>query len=61
MTLTDLINKLQQLRRQEGNGNVNINIVDESEGAFKYYKVLFNNTPKQNPAMSAGRPGEVLQ
>ena len=59
MTLTDLINKLQQLQLQEG--NLNINIVDESEGAFNYYKVMFYNNPNQNTNMSAGRPGEVLQ
>ena len=58
MTLTDLINKLQQLQLQEG--NLNINVVDESEGAFNYFKVIFNNNSNQNSTMSAGRPGEVL-
>jgi hypothetical protein len=57
MTLTDLINKLQQLQLQEG--NFNINVVDESEGAFNYFKVMFNNS-NQNSTMSAGRPGEVI-
>ena len=59
MTITELINKLQQLQTQDG--NINVNIVDESEGAFKYYKVLYYNNPNQETNMSAGRPGEVLQ
>lgn len=59
MTITELIHKLQQLRMQDG--DVNVNIVDESEGAFNYYKVMFYNNPNQNTNMSAGRPGEVLQ
>jgi len=57
MTITELINKLQQLKTQNGD----VKIVDESEGAFNYYKVMYNTAyPNQNTNMSAGRPGEVI-
>ena len=57
MTVTELINKLEQLKMQNGD----VKIVDESEGAFKYYKVMFNTADlDQNTNMSAGRPGEVI-